>query len=81
MAVDTGQLQALTEQVARLADRVEDLLADQFALSMAYQAGQAAGEGSARAALLGRAATTTPTPTSRRARAAHLRPVDGGGPR
>jgi hypothetical protein len=76
--VDTGQFKALTEHIARLADRVEDLLADVFAISAAYQTGRIAGEEAARASLMGRAAATTPTPTSRRARAAHLRPVDGG---
>ena len=77
MDIDTGQFQALMEQLARLADRVEDLLVDQTALSAMYQAGREA----ERAALLGHAPGATPAPKSHRARAQHLQPVDGGASR
>jgi hypothetical protein len=75
---DAQQIAVLIGTLTRLANGIDDLLTDAFMISAAFRAGREAGEEAARAALLGKSRATAPTPAARRARVAHLRPVDGG---
>jgi hypothetical protein len=69
--VDTGAFQALTEQVADLAEQIRQLRVWDIYTTTFFDAGYRAGQD----ALLGRAAETS---RPARPRPPHLRPVDGG---
>ena len=71
MNVSAGQFQALTEQVAEMAERVRQIAARDFALDHIFAAGEAA----TREAMLGRAARTS---AAARPRPSHLSVVGGG---
>lgn len=75
MNVDTGAFQALTDQVAGLAEQVQRLKVLDIASDVFFAAGFEAGRQAARSALLGRAAETSRPATPRPSR---LRAVDGG---
>jgi hypothetical protein len=72
--VDTGAFQALTAQVAALAEEVRGLAARGFSLDAAFRAGCVAGEVIARDAMPGQAPRTARTA---RPRPRHLRAVGG----
>lgn len=75
MEVDTGSFQALTDQVAELAEQMRKLRMWDACSDMFYTAGYETGRAAARNELLGKAAETSRPP---RHRPSHLRPVDGG---
>ena len=70
MNVSTGAFEALTAQVAELAEQVRQLAVKEAAADAFFQAGYAAGETRAQEALLGRAARTSRPATPR---LSHLR--------
>lgn len=75
MNVDTGAFQALTDQVAEMAERVRQIAARDFSLEHMWAAGYAAGEAAAREAMPGRGARTSAAASPR---IRHLRAGDGG---
>lgn len=75
MNVSTGAFEALTAQVAEIAERVRELAVRDVATEHMFAAGFAAGEAATREALLGRAARTS-RPAS--PRPSHLSVVGGG---
>jgi len=77
--VSTGAFEALTAQVAEMAERVGELAERDFDMRHTFAAGYAAGEADTRAAMLGRAAETSRTHVRLRGgRPSHLRAVPGG---
>lgn len=75
MEVDTGSFQALTDQVAELAEQMRKLRMWDACTDTFFTAGYDAGQKAARSELLGRAAETS---AAARPRPRHLRPVEGG---
>lgn len=75
MNVSTAAFEALTAQVAELIEQIRQLAAREVAAEHYFEVGRAAGETSAREAMLGRAAKTA---RPARLRPVHLQPVQGG---
>jgi hypothetical protein len=73
--VDTGAFQALTAEVARLAEAVRGMAVREVAIEMVFEAGRAAGQDDIRDAMPGRAAETSRKP---RPRPGHLQAINGG---
>jgi hypothetical protein len=75
MVVDTGAFETLTAQLAELTEQVRQLAAREVTAEHYFEVGRAAGETSAREAMLGRAAQAS-RPAAPRAR--RLSVVSGG---